>query len=460
MKAANSVLKETVEAIYRARTPGSERLHEESSEVLPMGVSGAAKYYAPYPAFLERAEGGHVWDVDGNLYVDLLMGAGPNLLGHRPPSIIDAVRRQLDQATQLLAPTRLELSLARRLQGHMPYLERIRFTNTGSEAVRTCLRAARAYSGRTGLAKLEGGFHGSDDPFLVSTGSVGGAAERPVPSPASAGVPGYVLEDVLVLPFDDVARSVELVEERADRLAAVFLEPVAFSTGGAIPVSADLARALRQVTARHGILLVFDEVVTCYRMGLGGGAAYLGVEPDLSAVGKAIGGGFPLAAMGGRAEVMDAVVGPRSAGEGRQVFQSGTYTGNPVSLAAGLAVLDVLEGEPVLERIDALAEQLRAGLRRVFRQHRIAAHVSGVGSVFQVHFAASQPCNRRDILAGDLELTRLFLLGLVGEGVLWPPIHPGVTAYAHSDEDIHRVLEAADRVAGLFVAAGAGGGGR
>jgi glutamate-1-semialdehyde 2,1-aminomutase len=447
-----TAIAERINATYLARTPASQRAFERATGVLPQGVSGGAKLYDPYPVYLARANGGHVWDVDGNRYVDFLMGAGPNILGHRHPAVQDAVTRQLGEIAQTLAPTLLEANLAERLRAHMPYLERIRFTNTGSEAVRTCLRAARAFTGRTGLAKFEGGFHGSDDPFLISGRSVAGFPDRPAPALDSAGIPSYVADDVLVLPYNDGPRAAALIDEHAAGLAAVFMEPVAFSTGGAIAASPEFARLVREATERNGVLLVFDEVVTCFRMGLEGSPAYLGVRPDLSAVGKAIGGGFPLAAMGGRAEVMEAVLGRPSLSNGKRIFQSGTFTGNSVSLAAGLATLEVIETEPVLAKIDALAERFRTGLRTLFAKYEVNAHVTGVRSVFQVHFGEHEPTSRRDILQGNTELVRLFLLGLVAEGVLWPPIHPGVTAYTHSEEDIDQALEAADRILPMFEA--------
>jgi glutamate-1-semialdehyde 2,1-aminomutase len=362
------------------------------------------------------------------------------------------VTRQLGEITQVLAPTQLEVEFAERLQHHMPYLERIRFTNTGSEAVRSCLRAARAFTGRSGFAKFEGGFHGSDDAFVISGSNTAGTPQAPSPAFDSAGVPPYIADDVLVLPYNDGPRAVELIDAHHDRLAAVFMEPVAFSTGGAIPASRAFAESVRQVTQRHGILLVFDEVVTSLRMGLNGAPGYLGVTPDLSAIGKAVGGGFPLGAMGGRADVMEAVLGRESLANGKRIFQSGTFTANPVSIAAGMASLRVLETEPVLERIDALAERLRQGLRRLFTAYEVNAHVTGVGSIFQVHFSEAEPRSRRDMIAGNRELTRLFLLGLIAEGVLWPPIHPGVTSYGHSEDDIDRSLAAAERLMPLFEA--------
>ncbi len=449
---ADGSLKDQIESSYRQKTGESARLNARASRTLPMGVTGSAKFYEPYPVYLARSEGGRVWDVDGNEYVDYLMGAGPGILGHRHPRVHRAVTQQLDEITQVLAPTRLEIEFAERLQHHMPYLERIRFTNTGSEAVRTCLRAARAFTGRTGFAKFEGGFHGSDDPFLISGANTAGDAQTPSPAFDSAGVPSYIADDVLVLPFNDGLRAAQLIDAHHDQLAAVFMEPVAFSTGGAIAASPAFAHAVAEATRRHGILLVFDEVVTSLRMGLSGAPGYLGVTPDLSAIGKAVGGGFPLGAMGGRAEVMDAVLGRPSLENGKRIFHSGTFTGNPVSLAAGLAALQVMETEPVLERIDALAERLRGGLRRLFAAYEVGAHVTGVRSVFQVHFSETEPRNRRDMVQGNRELTRLFLLGLVTEGVLWPPIHPGVTSYGHTEDDIDRSLAAAERLMPMFEA--------
>jgi glutamate-1-semialdehyde 2,1-aminomutase len=443
-------LRSIIEEDYRRRTPGSEVQAERASQVLPLGVGGIAKWYSPYPVYLAAAGGGHVRDVDGNDYVDVLMGAGPNLLGHRHPTVQERIARQLGDVVQTLAPTPLELELAERLRAHMTYLERIRFTNTGSEAVRTCLRAARAFTGRTAVAKVEGSYHGSDDPFLMSTGSVAGSPLEPEASPESAGVPDYIRDDVLILPPNDAERAVELVEQWADRLAAVVLEPVMFSTGGALETPPHYAAALRRATERHGIVLIFDEVVTCFRMGLGGAPAYLGATPDLSAVGKALGGGMPLAAMGGRADIMEGVLGKGSVEAGRRIFQSGTFTGNPICLVSGLATLEVLEREPVLERIDALGNRFRTGMQAALDRHGLAGHMTGVGSIFQLHLTEGPPRSRREILRGDLERLRLFLLAMVARGVLWPPIHPGMTAFAHEESDIDAAIERSEAVAALI----------
>jgi glutamate-1-semialdehyde 2,1-aminomutase len=226
----------------------------------------------------------------------------------------------------------------------------------------------------------------------------------------------------------------------------VIMEPVAFSSGGGVPASVEFARALRAVTKRHGIVLIFDEVVCAFRMGLAGAPGYLGVAPDLSAIGKAIGGGLPLAGVGGRADLMEAALGPESGD--RTIFQSGTFTENPLSIAAGIAVLDVLESEPVLERADRACDALRAGIDAAFAEAGVEAAVTGFRSVMQVHLGATSVTNRRELLRSDHEATRAFLLGMVAEGVLWPPVHPAVTSGAHADEDVDAVLAAARRLIG------------
>jgi glutamate-1-semialdehyde 2,1-aminomutase len=408
--------------------------------VLPGGVSGAAKFYEPFPLFLASAQGARAVDVDGNEYVDLLMGAGPMLLGHGHPHVLEAIAAQLRRTTNPMLPSELSIELAERMRAHMPHLERLRFTNTGSEATRSAVRVARAVTARPLLAKCEGAFHGSDDMFLVSAHAraVAGSAARPEPVVDYAGLLPGVEESVLVLPYNEPRASAQLIAEHARELACVIVEPLAFSSGGGVPATREFAQALREATARHGVALIFDEVLCAYRLGLGGAGARLGVTPDLAAVGKAVGGGIGLAAFGGRAELMEAALDPP------RVFQSGTFTENPVAMAAGLAVLDVLESEPVLERADRTGELLRAGLRERFAAHGIPAAVTGAASVAQVHLGVERVQNRRDVLRADAQATHAFQLGMIAAGVLWPPGHPALTSGAHTDADIERVLAAAE----------------
>jgi glutamate-1-semialdehyde 2,1-aminomutase len=434
------------EEAYTERTPRSRALSQRAESLMPRGVSGDAKFFSPYPVYIASAKGDTVVDVDGNSYVDLLMGAGPMLLGHGHPRVIEAIREQATRMTNPMMPTERSLELAERIRGHMPYLELLRFTNTGSEATRSAIRIARAVTGRTLIAKCEGGFHGSDDTHLVSTHSreLRGEDARPEPVLDYAGLSERLLGEVVVIPYNDPGAAATILTERADELAAVIMEPVAFSSGGGIPASVEFARAIRDITAAHEILLIFDEVVCAYRMGLAGAPGYLGVVPDLAAIGKAVGGGLPLAAVGGRAEVMEAAMGHR-AGH-RRIFQSGTFTENPLSVTAGLAVLDVLESEPVLENADRAGELIRDGLSGVFAAAGVRAAVSGSRSIFQVHVGAERVSDRRDVVRSDHEATRVFLLGMLSEGVLWPPVHPAVTSGAHTAGSAAAVVAAAERV--------------
>lgn len=437
---------ERITARYSRRTPGSHALWVRASEILPQGVSGAAKWFAPYPVFLRSAGGSRVTDVDGNEYVDLLMGAGPILLGHGHPAVVRAVREQVAQMTNPMMPVERSIELAERIRGHMPYLERLRFVNTGSEATRSAVRVARAVTGRRKIAKCEGNFHGSDDTFMVSTHTraLEGPDDRPLPVVDYAGMTPDVADDVVLLPYNEPEAALAVLREQAHELAAVIMEPVAFSSGGGVPATREFARAVRDATAANGIVLIFDEVLCAYRMGLAGAPGYLGVAPDLATIGKAVGGGMPLGAFGGRADLMEAALG-EDAGP-RKVFQSGTFTENPVSVAAGMAVLDVLENEPALERADRAGALLREGLQAALDARGMPAAVTGTRSIIQVHMGAEYVHNRRDVVRSDLEATAAFLLGMVAHGVLWPPVHPAVTSSAHTDEDVEQILDAARAV--------------
>jgi glutamate-1-semialdehyde 2,1-aminomutase len=436
-------VKPSADQLFRSRTPVSEELWRRAGSSFPQGVSGQAKFFAPYPVFLSSAEGATVTDVDGRLYVDLLMGAGPMLLGHGHPRVVEAIRRQLGVMTNPMMPTELSLAYAERLRSHMPYLERLRFSNTGSEATRSAVRVARAVTGRLKIGKFEGNYHGSDDLFLISTHSrePSGPDDRPQPVVDYAGLSPRLIDEVVVLPYNDPAAAERLIDEHAGELAAVIMEPVAFSSGGGVPATREFAAAVRRATQRHDIVLILDEVLCGLRLGLAGAPAYLGITPDLAAIGKAIGGGLPLAAFGGRTDLMDAALGPDAGG--RRIFQSGTFTENPLSIAAGMATLDVLESEPALERADSAGALLRESLTEAIADSRHSAVVTGVGSIVQVHFGASRIENRRDVLRSDMARTRSFLLDMVARGVLWPPVHPAVTSAAHGDDEVDAVVAAA-----------------
>ena len=431
---------------YAEGSARSRALWQRASAVFPQGVSGQAKWFEPYPVFVESARGSHITDVDGHDYVDLLMGAGPLLVGHGHPQVVEAVQQQAARMFNPMMPNQRAVEFAERLQGHMPHLERIRFANTGSEATRSAVRVARAATGRTVIAKFEGNYHGSDDLFLISTHSTSlrGTRERPEPVLDYAGMSPRLLDETVVLPYNDAENAVAIIREHAGSLAAVIMEPVSFSSGGGVPAEPEFVSAIRRVTQENGIVLIFDEVLCALRLGLGGAPTYTGEIPDLVTIGKAVGGGLPLAAFGGSADLMESTLGI-DAGH-RKIFQSGTFTENPMSIAAGSATRTILETTDALERANKAGERLRTGLRHVLRSRGYQAAVTGVDSIVQLHMGVNEVNCRRDSLNGDRALTADVMLGCVANGVLWPPIHPAVTSSEHSDADIDRVLEVVDSV--------------
>jgi glutamate-1-semialdehyde 2,1-aminomutase len=433
---------------YQERTQRSRQLWQRAQRRFPLGVSANVKMFPPYPVSIERGHGASVWDVDGNEYVDVILGAGTHLLGHRHPRVQAAVERQLGRLWQHLVPDPNEPVFAERLYERYPYLERIRYANTGSEAIRNCVRVARAVTGRALLAKVDGHYHGSDDALLVS-GKGGGAAgprERPEAVLDSAGLAPGTSEGAVVLPWNDIEAATALIDEHADQLSCVLLEPIGFSTGGAIATDPAYAAALRERCDRHGIVLIFDEIVMAHRLGPGGSARLLGVTPDLAGLGKAIGGGLPVSVFGGRTELMEEALGSSAAADGRMVFASGTFSGNPLATAAGLAVLDELDDDDPVPRMDELASQLRSELQERFDTHHVAAQVVGASSITQVHFTSTPPRDRRDVLAADRDAIVRFLVGMMSEGVLWTPVHSALLSAAHDEEQITMIIEAADRV--------------
>ncbi len=435
---------------FRRRTPKSKQLYQEARQYLAGGVGGHGKFLKPYPLYLKCAHGCRVVDVDDNEYLDVNMGAGPNLLGHNPTVVTDAVKRQLDVATHVFLATPLEVELAKRIQRCMPHLEMLRFANSGSEAARQTIKIARAYTGREKIAKFEGGFHGSDDSFLVSCMSpeTRGPDSAPEPVLDYAGIPSVVLDQTLVLPFNDTDACVSLLRRHSQELAALILEPVAATPGGGVVIDKAFLEALRQETARAGILLIYDEIVTGFRLGLGGAAGWFGIAPDLAAIGKALAGGVPIAAFGGKREVMEAVVTPTgdATDHKTKIFQSGTFTGNPIAMAAGLAVLDELERANPYPHLDSLGNRVRADLPVVFGRYNIPIQISGIGSIFNFAIADHPVVTRRDVLRSNTVLQAEFCMGLIANGVLQPIRHAAFLSTAHKNEDIEEYLEKADYV--------------
>lgn len=432
---------------YRARTGGSRALYEDACRHLAGGVPGNGSFREPYPLYVREAQGKHIVDVDGNEYLDLLMGGGPHILGHSPTRIMDAVREQLDHGTSTLTALEQNVKLAEAIKRHMPHLELLRFVATGSEAMHMTFRVARAFTGRPRIAKFEGNYHGGYDNQLISGRSIAGPADAPEPVADSAGITEANLADVLVLPYNDADRAIELIERHADELAAVTLEPCANTWMGGVVAEPGFLRAVREVTERLGVLLIFDEVVTGFRVALGGAAEVTGVRPDLTGLAKVIGGGFPHGAFGGRRDVMELLAPARwHEGPVERVYHSGTFQGNLVALVAGLALIEALEEPGFYERLNAIGDRLRAGLAARAAVHGVEVVMGGYGSIVGMHFGSGPVRTMRDVVATDRQAAGTFALGLVAHGIFLAPYHMMLANSLLTDEDIDVVLDVADDV--------------
>lgn len=427
-------------AAYRAATPGSAALYAKASERLPAGVTSNVKFFPPYPLYLARAEGARVWDVDGREYLDYCLAFGPLLTGHGHPRVLDAVGAEVSRAGTLIfgAPTDLELRLADRLAQLIPSAEMVRFTSSGTEATLHALRLARGATGRSRVVKFEGHYHGVHDHVLWNL-------DQPLPpEPASDGIPEATAAQTIVLPWNDIT-ALTAGLDAVDDVAAVIVEPVA---RGVLHPDPAFLHALREQTTRRGIVLIFDEVVVWPRVGLSGAQGLYGVTPDLTALGKALGGGLPLGALVGRRDLMALTV-PRA---GRApdaatpyVFHGGTYNGTPIALAAGLATLNVLEEPGVMDGLDRRAAQLRKGLTALASRLGLPLQVLGRGSMVDFYFADRPIRTSRDVWASNLTARRTLDYRLLTSGVYNAPVHRYHLSLAHSEADIAVTLDLIER---------------
>jgi len=432
---------------YLSRTPGSKLMYERACKVLPGGVASNGKYLPPYPIYMIGGQGAELIDVDGNKYVDLLMGGGVHILGHSPAIVLRAVHEQIDLGVHYYIPAEAEVRLAEKVCQLMPVVEMVRFVNTGSEATQMALRTARAFSKRDKVAKFEGNFHGQHEFVLVSTLGVSGTDLAPTPHIDSAGVPQEVSTQLLILPFNDANYAYEQISRHASELGAVIVEPVSAFGLGVVPAELEFLKAVREVTRKFEIPLIFDEVVTNFRFGLGGASQYFGVTPDLVSLGKILGGGFAIGGYGGKREIMDKVVTPRVGlwDLSQQIFQSGCFSGNPVSMTAGLVVLEELEKGEVLPHANRMTDLLAEGLREIATRKGLPILVNAITSMLQIHYGIDKIRNKRDALKVDKAASLRLHFGLRANGVM-ASYHPLFLSGAHTEKHIQKVLEAADTV--------------
>ncbi|MGD8866356.1 MAG: glutamate-1-semialdehyde 2,1-aminomutase [Gemmatimonadales bacterium] len=426
----------------------SRELFERASNVTPGGVNSPVRAFGAVggqPFFSESGSGSRLRDVDGFEYIDYVLSWGPLILGHAHPEVTEAVQRAVSKGTHYGTPTRAEVELAEKLTQIMPALELVRFVNSGSEATMSAVRLARAYTGRDAILKFEGCYHGHGDSFLAKAGS--GLATLGLP--ASPGVPEEITRLTLTVPFNDKGAVLSAMNEHADDLAAVIVEPV-IGNAGLIAPEAGFLGFLREETERVGALLILDEVMTGFRVALGGAQERYGVQPDLTTLGKVIGGGFPVGAYGGRREIMS-----RIAPQG-DVYQAGTLSGNPVAMAAGLAQLAVLERDDPYRQLENHARRLVDGIVDAAGRHGVPAAGSVAGSMWGVFFCEGPVRNFDDAQKVNRELFSAYYQGCLAGGVFFAPspFEAGFVSTAHSEADIDETLEVVDRA--LAEAADAG----
>ncbi len=418
-------------------TTRSRELMARSRAIFPGGVNSPVRAFSGVggePFVVARGAGARIWDVDGNEYLDYVLSWGPLVLGHAAPAVLDALCETMERGTSFGIPTGLELELAELLRNRMPHLEMLRFVSSGTEATMSAVRVARAVTGRDRLLKFDGCYHGHADGFLVRAGS--GVATLGLPN--SPGVPAALAELTLTAPFNDVTATEEVLHANAGRVAAIIVEPVV-GNAGFIPPDPAFLPALRRLADEHGALLIFDEVMTGFRVAPGGAAERFGVLPDLTALGKVIGGGLPVAAYGGKSSIMSQVApaGP--------VYQAGTLSGNPLAMAAGIATLTALT--PALHEIIARRTlALVTGLREIAGRHGVPFTADCAGSMFGFFFRAEPVRSFTGAKAADVELFRRFFHAALDRGVYLAPsaFEAGFMSAAHGDAEVALTLERLD----------------
>ena len=384
---------------------------------------------------VKEGRGSKLYDFSGNEYIDYLIGSGPMILGHAHPAVLDAVREWLDKGSTYFITSAPAIELADEVCRAVPCAEKVRFTTSGTDATFQCLRAARAFTKRDKILKFEGGYHGTHDYALMSM-APSRLLDFPQPLPGSAGIPGAIQETVLIAPFNNLDATERIISENRDQLGAVIVEPLQ----RIIPPAPGFLEGLREVTARYDIPLIFDEVVTGFRLAYGGAQEWYGVQPDLAAIGKVVGGGYPLAAVCGRADIMRHYDASESQGE-EFIPQIGTLNGNPIAAVAGMATLAELRKPGTYERLRATGRRLRMALEEALRQAEVPAQVIGDDTIFDVYFTDQEISDYRSTLSASSETMQRFNRLLLGSGIV-KGVQKFYMSLAHTEEDIQATIQA------------------
>ena len=418
----------------------SREMYEQACRLLPGGVDSPVRAFRAVggnPLFIERGQGARVYDVDGNAYIDYVCSWGPLILGHAHPAVTAGLAGVIAGGTSFGAPTERELVLAGLITEALPSVEKVRFVNSGTEATMSAARLARAFTGRQKIIKFAGCYHGHADSFLVQAGS--GALTLGVPS--SPGVPPGIGSLTMVLPYNDLDSVREALQQWGSEIAAVIVEPVAANMGVALPGPGFLD-GLRQLTREAGCLLIFDEVITGFRLGYGGAQGYYGITPDLTCLGKIIGGGLPVGAYGGRAEIMGLVApdGP--------VYQAGTLSGNPVAMEAGIVTLNLLKQPGIYQQLEERGEHLGQGLARAAMEAGIDTTLNRIGSLMSLFFCSESVTDLDSALKSNQEQFAQYFNLMLNEGIYLAPsqFEALFVSLAHTREDLDQTIKAAGRV--------------
>lgn len=417
----------------------SERLQQLSNEYILGGVNSPSRSYKVVgggaPVVMKEGHGAYLYDVDGNKFIDYLQAYGPIITGHAHPHITKAIQEQAAKGVLFGTPTELEIEFSKKLRDAIPSLEKIRFVNSGTEAVMTTIRVARAYTKRNKIIKFAGSYHGHSDLVLVAAGS----GPSQLGSPDSAGVPESVAREVITVPFNDINAYKEAIEFWGDEIAAVLVEPIVGNFGMVMPQPGFLEE-VNEISHNNGTLVIYDEVITAFRFHYGAAQDLLGVIPDLTAFGKIVGGGLPIGGYGGRQDIMEQVapLGP--------AYQAGTMAGNPLSMKAGIALLEVLEQDGVYEKLDSLGQQLEEGLLKLIEKHNITATINRIYGSLTLYFTDEKVTHYDQVEHSDGEAFGKFFKLMLNQGINLAPskFEAWFLTTEHTEEDIQQTLKAAD----------------
>lgn len=417
----------------------SQELFAEAQQYLPGGVDSPVRAFRAVggqPLFVDHGQGSRIWDADGNSYIDFVCSWGPMIVGHAHPKVVAAIQRTAEKGTSFGAPTELEIELARLVVEAVPSIEMVRFVNSGTEATMSALRLARAFTRRDKVVKFAGCYHGHADGLLVKAGS--GVATLALPD--SPGVPASYAQNTLVLPYNDLAAAKSLFEKRGEEIAAIIVEPVAANMG-VVPPKDGFLQGLSDLTVSHSALLIFDEVISGFRMSYGGAQAFYHVLPDLTCLGKIIGGGLPVGAYGGRRDIMEMVapLGP--------VYQAGTLSGNPLAMAAGIETLKLLQAQGTYEKLEESGQFLAGGLQAAADEAAAKVVINRVGSLLTIFFTDREVTEWDSASRSDTTLFGKFFRAMLDQGIYLPPsqFEAIFVSLAHSRQDLQSTIEAAKR---------------